>query len=151
MQPSRFKRAGGALGHLLLVALLALGVLTMHTLGHPDHSSAPATSVAAPRAPEAHSELGGTGTPHAAHGEADGRATDPARSSSTHDPVTGTNPTGLCVAVLLGAWVLAALVRAALAGRHGWSAGLVARLGAVLRAGPPPRAPDLTRLSVLRL
>ena len=36
---SRTVRAGGALGHLLLVAVLALGVFAMHGMGHPRESS----------------------------------------------------------------------------------------------------------------
>ncbi|WP_330302233.1 MULTISPECIES: hypothetical protein [unclassified Streptomyces] len=38
---SRNVRTGAALGHLLLVVVLALGVFVMHTVGHPDGSAGP--------------------------------------------------------------------------------------------------------------
>ena len=35
-------RAGGSFGYLLLVVMLALGVFTMYTVGHPEVSSSTA-------------------------------------------------------------------------------------------------------------
>jgi hypothetical protein len=57
----------------------------------------------------------------------------------------------LCVAVMFGAWALTALLRRALARRPDWLAKLLAEAPVMLRPNPPPRGPDLTELSVLRL
>lgn len=57
----------------------------------------------------------------------------------------------LCLAVLLSAYVLAALLKAALTRRPDWPANLLARATVAQRPNPPPRGPDLTQLSVLRL
>ncbi|MFF0750761.1 DUF6153 family protein [Streptomyces sp. NPDC004267] len=135
-------RAGGALARLLLVVVLALGVFVMHSVGHPEGSAA---------------MDGGTMTHSAAPAHADGPATgsahhsSPAPSSpSSHDSGTGMDMTTLCVAVL-GAWLLAALVRAALARRPDRITPLLARLRPALGPNAPPRPPDLARLSVLRI
>ncbi|MFF9853948.1 DUF6153 family protein [Streptomyces litmocidini] len=138
-------RAGGAVGHLLLVVVLALGVFLMHTVGHPEGSGGgmgmSTDAVSGPHhgspayAPASHG-----GAPHAG-GDSDAR----------HEPGTGTDMTTLCVAVL-GAWLLAGLVRAALGRRPDWLALPLARLvRAVGPHGPPPRPPDLALLSVLRI
>ncbi|MFH9738868.1 hypothetical protein ACH4MA_14350 [Streptomyces roseolus] len=59
--------------------------------------------------------------------------------------------TTLCVAVLAG-WLLTGLVRAALGRRPDWLFLLLARLAPALAPhAPPPRPPDLARLSVLRI
>ncbi|CCK26814.1 hypothetical protein BN159_2435 [Streptomyces davaonensis JCM 4913] len=133
MRASRYVRAGGALGQLLLVVVLALGVFVMHTVGHPEdsaHEGMRSTSHAAP--PMEHP------------------ATDEPAGSSTHEPAMPMDMASLCVAVLFGAWVLAALLKSAFT-RHGeWLARLLAQVAAVLRPNPPPRGPDLTQLSVLR-
>ncbi|MER6677037.1 DUF6153 family protein [Streptomyces sp. NPDC000983] len=121
-------RAGGALGQLLLVVVLALGVFVMHTLGHPEDSS--------------HSGAGGVS--HTAPME------HPAEGASTHEPSLPMDMASLCVAVLLGGWVLGALLRSAF-GRHpDGAARLLAQVAAVPRPRPPPRGPTLTLLSVLR-
>jgi uncharacterized RDD family membrane protein YckC len=57
----------------------------------------------------------------------------------------------LCLAVLLSGYVLAALLKAALASRPERLADLLAWTAVVRRPSPPPRGPDLTRLSILRL
>lgn len=57
----------------------------------------------------------------------------------------------LCVAILLGAWMLTALLKPAFTRRHEEWAELLAQVTAFARPRPPPRGPDLTRLSVLRL
>ncbi|WP_328874360.1 DUF6153 family protein [Streptomyces sp. NBC_00287] len=129
---SRYVRAGGALGQLLLVVVLALGVFVMHTLGHPEDSSHSGTQTASHASAMAH------------------EASETTYSSSTHEPAMPMDMASLCVAVLFGAWVLAALLKSAFT-RHGeWLARLLAQVAAVLRPHPPPRAPDLTQLSVLR-
>jgi hypothetical protein len=57
----------------------------------------------------------------------------------------------LCVAILLAAWVLTALRKSASTRRHEEWKALLAQVAAIARPRPPPRGPDLTRLSVLRL
>ncbi|MDT0389024.1 hypothetical protein [Streptomyces dubilierae] len=164
MAVSRSVRAAGALGHLLLVVVLALGVFVMHTVGHPteahgsgtgqaSHGAAALTQPAAGERPAAH---GSEDPPHAAPaGHARRVDTAPAghagHPASTDRPVGAGDMATLCVAVLLAAWVLAALVRSALARDPDGPARLRAQRGAVARPDPPPRGPDLTRLSVLRL
>jgi hypothetical protein len=152
MNVSRNVRKGGALGHLLLVVVLALGVFVMHTVGHPGDSSAAgmsasshasaATTLAAPAAHEPAKAVASMDRNQAAAVE---------HSSSPHMPVTGMDMMSLCLAVLLGAWVLAALVRSALSRHPDWLAHLLAQAPVLLRPDPPPRGPDLTQLSVLRL
>ncbi|MEU0170331.1 hypothetical protein ABZ214_33600 [Streptomyces iakyrus] len=152
MNVSRHVRTGGALGHLLLVVVLAVSVFVMHTVGHPDKSSSAGMSTAS------HVSMASTSGGPAAHEpdsvpmstDAD-RATTFDETSSKHEPAMAMDMLTLCMAVLLSAWVLAALTRSALTRRPDWLATLRAQLPVVLRAIPPPRGPDLTRLSVLRL
>ncbi|MED7827378.1 hypothetical protein, partial [Streptomyces chiangmaiensis] len=79
------------------------------------------------------------------------RVKSPEHSSSTHVPLMAMDMLSLCLAVMLGAWVLATLLRSALARHPDWLARLLAQAPVLLRANPPPRGPDLTQLSVLRL
>ncbi|MFG3517037.1 DUF6153 family protein [Streptomyces bobili] len=155
MKASRYVRAGGALGHLLLVVLLALGVFAMHGMGHPNESDHAGMSTTSPSAITDAAAPGHTPMSAPTDDRAGGRATDSAgkkaESSSTHEPAMTMDMVSLCVAVLFGAWALSALVRSALARRREWLAELLARLTTVARPDPPPRGPDLTRLSVLRL
>ncbi|MBA2948887.1 DUF6153 family protein [Streptomyces himalayensis] len=151
MNVSRYVRTGGALGHLLLVVVLALGVFVMHTVGHPADSSAQMSTTS-------HASASTTDTAPAAHDPAEAHtsigsshATDPAQSSSAHMPAMSMDTMSLCLAVLLGAWVLATLLRAALARRRGGLANLLTQGPVAQRPNPPPRGPDLTQLSVLRL
>ncbi|RZB14301.1 hypothetical protein StrepF001_38705 [Streptomyces sp. F001] len=153
MKASRHVRTGGALGHLLLVVVLALGVFTMHTLGHPDtsHDSAMTTASHATTtdaAAAAHTPMSVPADTEAGVGS---HATDPADPSAAHQPAMAMDMLSLCLAVLFGAWLLAALLRSAFARHTEWLAELLAQVAAVLRPNPPPRGPDLTRLSVLRL
>ncbi|MFF8195278.1 hypothetical protein ACF05L_31450 [Streptomyces bobili] len=156
MKASRNVRAGGALGHLLLVVLLALGVFAMHGMGHPsesDHAGMSATSPSAitDAAAPGHTPTSTPADDMAVGGHATDAAGTKAESSSTHEPAMAMDMVSLCVAVLFGAWALSALVRSALARRREWLAELLAQVAAVARPNPPPRGPDLTRLSVLRL
>ncbi|MFB7587121.1 DUF6153 family protein [Streptomyces sp. NPDC056169] len=129
-------RAGGALAHLLLVVVLALGVFLMHAVGHPEGSGGTTETTAA-----AHHAA----APAGAHGADDGG------SDARHDPGSGMDMTTLCVAVL-GAWLLAGLVRAALARHPDWLALVLARLIPVRGPhAPPRRPPDLAQLSILRI
>jgi hypothetical protein len=136
---NRRVRAAGALGHLLLVVVLALGVFVMHTVGHPD---------------EGHG--GGAGTPsHVSAAEHVSPSTPhraaPEPEPSADPPVMAMDMMSLCLAVLVGVSVLAALLRSALARHRGPSARPHTRVAGALRPRPPPRGPDLTLLSVLRL
>ncbi|MEV5352108.1 hypothetical protein [Streptomyces sp. NPDC052693] len=175
---SRYARAAGALGHLLLVVVLALGVFVMHTMGHPfeAHGSgsgqASHAAVAVPQPASAHEQPASAheqdASAHeqpAAHQQeasarerpasAAGDAPHPVaagHSASTDPPLGAGDLASLCVAVLLAVWVLTALVRSALAREPGRLTRLHARaLAAVRPDPPPPRGPDLTLLSVLRL
>ncbi|MFJ9419206.1 DUF6153 family protein [Streptomyces sp. NPDC101227] len=150
MTTRRQVRAGGAMAHLLLVVLLALGVFVMHTVGHPDGTAgsgghAAAHHAAGTVAMSPSSEVGKGQAPLAHSG-------DSADSSSHYGPGpgSGTNMASLCMAVL-GTWALAMLLRAALARHTGSPADLLAKAVVMLRPDPPPRGPDLTRLSVLRI
>ncbi|MGP4006205.1 DUF6153 family protein [Streptomyces sp. 4N124] len=144
MHVSRYVRAGGALGHLLLVVVLALGVFVMHTVGHPDESSHASTAAMGP-AQAAHEPLD---TPAALDSD---HAADPARSPSADLPVMAMDMASLCVAVLFAAWILVALLRSALARSPGCPGDVLAQAPVLRRSAPPPRTPDLTQLSVLRL
>ncbi|MFD9241419.1 DUF6153 family protein [Streptomyces sp. NPDC059556] len=129
----RSRRAEGALAHLLLVVVLALGVFLMHAVGHPEGSGGMGTG-----SPSAHH-------PAAPHGD-EGSDTD-----TGHEPGPGMDMTTLCVAVLAG-WLFAGLVRAALGRRPDWLTLLLARLTPALGPhAPPPIPPDLSQLSVLRI
>jgi hypothetical protein len=151
LNASRYVRTAGALGHLLLVVVLALGVFIMHTLGHPDDSHADEMSTAS-HAPATVHSAAGSDEPAAARAPMGVEHTTASAPSSSADmPVMAMDMLSLCVAVLLGAWVLAALVRSALARQPDWLANLLAQVAAFPRPNPPPRGPDLTQLSVLRL
>ncbi|MEX0172932.1 hypothetical protein MRBLMG1_005679 [Streptomyces sp. LMG1-1-1.1] len=148
--------------------MLALGVFLMHAVGHPAGSgggmdTASASSASSPAGPAHAAGSGashGTGSRH--NSEGSGRSGSfsshsPSGSHGSdggdarHDPGTGMDMTTLCVAVL-GAWLLAGLVRAALGRRPEWLTLLLARLTPVLGPhAPPRRPPDLARLSVLRI
>ncbi|MFD7446697.1 hypothetical protein [Streptomyces sp. NPDC059909] len=152
---------------LLLVVALALGVFVMHTVGHPGEGSGmtsdshvadsggvpayghraaavteagppPAMAVAVPKTSTATDS-------HAGHGPAPTGATAPA-----DDPGMAMDMASLCVAVL-GTWALAALLHAVFVRRRDWLARLADGVLAVARANPPPRAPDLAKLSILRI
>ncbi|WPO74184.1 hypothetical protein [Streptomyces sp. KN37] len=143
---------------LLLVALL-LGIVTMHTLGHPSGEHA---SHAAVRGGGHGAEVMGHGVGHAAVSAPDPAAVSalelkPQSRSQPQSPSRdgaagmGMDPLSVCLAVL-GAFTLVLLVRAGLS-RPG---GTLARAPAVERpSAPRPEAPPprvlLSRLSVLRI
>ncbi|MGW1248102.1 DUF6153 family protein [Streptomyces sp. NPDC002535] len=131
----RRRRAEGALAHLLLVVVLALGVFLMHAVGHPEGSGGM-----------------GTGSASAHHSAAPHGAGDEGSDADAgHEPGPGMDMTTLCVAVLAG-WLFAGLVRAALGRRPDWLTLLLARLTPALGPhAPPPIPPDLAQLSVLRI
>ncbi|MFJ9011670.1 DUF6153 family protein [Streptomyces canus] len=152
MNVSRRVRGAGPFGHLLFVVVLALGVFVMHTVGHPDTSptagmnSASHASAATPDTAIRAHERTEASTPMESS-----RVEKSAQSASTHMPFTAMDMLSLCMAVMLGAWVLAGLLRSALTRRADWLANLLAQAPVLLRPNPPPRGPDLTQLSVLRL
>ncbi|MEU1596027.1 DUF6153 family protein [Streptomyces sp. NPDC005708] len=132
--------------------VLALGVFLMHTLGHPQDSASTAMSTASHSSVDT---MGGGRLPHqsmaAAPADDASEAKTPGHTASTHKPPMAMDMMSLCVGVLLAAWALAALVRSAFARHPDWLASLLAQAPVVLRGIPPPRGPDLTQLSVLRL
>ncbi|MFE5582309.1 DUF6153 family protein [Kitasatospora sp. NPDC056531] len=124
---------------LLLLAALLLGVVTMHTLGHPTggHGSHGAEVAAVQRMPEHHAA-----------------AVPMTHASVTADPAAagGMDPMTVCLAVLAG-WTLVLLIVGPLLRRSGDAAAEVrARLLRAVRALPPPEGGRilLNRLSVLR-
>lgn len=156
MQASRHVRAAGTLGRLLLLVVLALGVFIMHTMGHPDDCpsmsmSMSSASHASATVHDGHAEVHKPGVLSAHASAVPSRAEKPARPAPAHPPLMAMNMLSLCVAVMTGAWVLAALVRPALTRRPARPADLLARAHTMVPPNPPPRGPDLTRLSVLRL
>ncbi|MGV9315717.1 DUF6153 family protein [Streptomyces sp. NPDC003691] len=137
----RTVRAAGAWGHLLLV-VLALGVFAMHTVGHPDSGSGMShqDATAAP-APVHGPAAAPPDRPQDGHGEPGGPAAP--------DSGMAMDMLALCVAVL--GTVLLTVLLSATAGRR---TDLPPRLRGLLvapRRGPPPRAPDLASLSILRI
>ncbi|WP_399924616.1 hypothetical protein [Streptomyces kanamyceticus] len=160
-------------GQWLLLAALLLGIVTMHTLGHPsgEHSSgghtsgghtshAAAAAGAAARGGGHGAEVMGHGVGHAAVSAPDPAAVSALELKPQSQPQSpsrdgaagmGTDPLSVCLAVL-GAFTLVLLVRAGLS-RPG---GTLARAPAIGRpSAPRPEAPPprvlLSRLSVLRI
>ncbi|MFD4935544.1 hypothetical protein [Streptomyces virginiae] len=135
---------------LLLLAALLLGIVTMHTLGHPTESHAmqdvsPTHSVASAAlpAPAAHG-----GTRHTAAG-----APSPAVPAWGYEmPATEMDPMSVCLAVLAGLVVL--LIGTGRTGsRRAAPLGGAARIPGRSGGGPDPPSPRelLTRLAVLRV
>lgn len=151
MKVSGYVRAGGALGHLLLVVVTALGIFAMHGMGHPSDSAHSTMSTASHSAAMETAASGHAAMSAPADRGTGGHAAQTAGSPSSHEPAMAMDMLSLCVAVLFGAWVLIALLRSALARHQGRPAELLSQITAMLRPNPPPRGPDLTRLSVLRL
>ncbi|MFE6718279.1 DUF6153 family protein [Streptomyces albidoflavus] len=150
---ARTSTVAGRAGRLLLLAALLLGVLTMHTLGHPagEHGSAhgaahgAGTVAAAPAAP-----MGSGAAEH--HSPTTGAPTGTPDSS---DPLPGTDPLSVCLAVL-AALTLGLLLRAGGLLWRGAALGSAARVPLTGRRGAqwpiaPPTRLTLARLSVLRI
>ncbi|OWA05763.1 hypothetical protein B9W68_23265 [Streptomyces sp. CS227] len=154
---TRTGTVAGRAGRLLLLAALLLGVVTMHTLGHPtgDHGSAhgavhgAGTVAAAPAA--------ATGTAAAEHHSPAAGATvgAPTGTPDSSDPLPGTDPLSVCLAVL-AALTLGLLLRAGGLLWRGADPGSAARVLLTGRRGAqwpiaPPTRLALARLSVLRI
>ncbi|MEU8552177.1 DUF6153 family protein [Streptomyces roseoverticillatus] len=132
-------------GRLLLLSALLLGIVTMHTLGHPT----------------GHAGTGHRAGTHAAAGmhaqEAHPReAARPAPGPTADDPLSapGMDPMSVCLAVL-GAAFLALVLLLVTAALRRPAAALAAARARLLRPlwpiPPPPRHKSLARLSVLRV
>lgn len=159
MNARKHARAAGAMAHLLLVVVLALGVFAMHTVGHPDDSSGGGTGMSAGAHASAASGSHGA-APEPEHDAMAAAHSSPALGAVTaehgsaadkHDSGMTMDMASLCVAVLLSAWALAALLYAAFTRRPSWLADLLAQAVVLLRPNPPPRGPELSQLSVLRI
>ncbi|MEU6821314.1 hypothetical protein ABZ921_11830 [Streptomyces atriruber] len=159
-------RNGTGHGQLLLLAALLLGIVTMHTLGHPSggHEGGAAGSAGSAGSGTVSSAMGhGMGgaralderstAPHERDTTSPGHAAAPA-PASTPDSHGGMamDPLSVCLAVL-GAFTLLVLVRAGLLRPGGTLARLPApgRLLHTLRPNPPPPRILLAHLSVLRI
>ncbi|MFI8274254.1 hypothetical protein ACIGBH_04955 [Streptomyces sp. NPDC085929] len=133
---------------LLLLAALLLGIVTMHTLGHPSRShtmqdAAPAAAVASAGRAADHTPGTATAPAHASH--------DRGPAAEAPPPGTGMDPMSVCLAVLGGLTLL--ILGAGPAGFRD-----AAPLGGAARrpgrsGGPDPPSPRelLTRLAVLRV
>ncbi|WP_408995401.1 hypothetical protein [Streptomyces caniscabiei] len=131
----------------------------MHSTGHPSESAHAMSTVSHSTA--ATDTARSTDATRSADATRSTDAADPAAPAdahttgsgprSSHKPAPTMDMQSLCVAILLGAWVLTALLAPAFTRRHEERAELLARVAAFARPRPPPRGPDLTRLSVLRL
>ncbi|WP_231626754.1 DUF6153 family protein [Streptomyces apocyni] len=127
-------------GQLLLLAALLVGLVTMHTLGHPAEASGAATATADVQAVAHMHTAEDAGTPRESHGATE----SPAPADHGMDPMS------VCLAVL-SAFTLALLAAAGLPWRRA-GARLAPRTWApyALRP-PPPRRSVLSQLSVLRI
>ncbi|WP_210586888.1 DUF6153 family protein [Streptomyces sp. GESEQ-35] len=120
----------GTYGRLLLFAVLLLGVVTMHTVGHP-------------------AEHSGVHSPAAVH------QTHVPPADSAHDetpPMSGMDPASVCLAVL-GAFAFVWLLSVALGGDLRAAARTVVPVRPLyaLRPNRPPPRLLLAQLSVLRI
>ncbi|WP_250304451.1 hypothetical protein [Streptomyces sp. A 4/2] len=155
-------------GQLLLFAALLFGIVMMHTVGHPAQAGAPMTGTVMAgagmpevradgarmpevRMPEAHPAAAPAMAPAAAHPPtapvphaAPVRAHRQHTEHAPHQPLM--DPMSVCLAVLV-AWAAALLLRHP-AGRP--AAVAATPLLRALWPNPPPLAPPLGRLSVLR-
>ncbi|MEU5187915.1 DUF6153 family protein [Streptomyces klenkii] len=128
-------------GRLLLLSALLLGIVTMHTLGHPT----------------GHAGTGHKAGTHAAAGmHAQAHSAPPTPGPTADDPLTapGMDPMSVCLAVL-GAALLALVLLLVTAALRRPAAALAAARARLLRPlwpiPPPPRHKSLARLSVLRV
>ncbi|RLV08427.1 hypothetical protein CTZ27_06385 [Streptomyces griseocarneus] len=143
------RRATAWCGRLLLFCALLLGIVTMHTLGHPtghgsSHMACPergaGNCATSPHRPAAAGQ----------HTQADAQAHD---TTTAHGENTGMDPMSVCLAVL-GAGLLTIvllLVAAALRRPETARGPAPALLRTLWPIPPPPRHKALARLSVLRV
>ncbi|MFD8998209.1 hypothetical protein [Streptomyces abikoensis] len=154
------RRVAAWCGRLLLFAALLLGIVTMHTLGHPrDHGPVAGTHATASGGHAMASA--GHATPSAGHATPGaGHASVPAASTPHGGGHGGMDPLSVCLAVLGTGSATAFLLALALAAflrffRDRPDTGPVATRAWFSRAlwpvPPPPRQKALARLSVLRV
>ncbi|MFD7085893.1 hypothetical protein ACFYXV_22150 [Streptomyces sp. NPDC002181] len=139
---------------LLLLAALLLGIVTMHTLGHPSRSHAMEDAAAAAAVAPARHAVGHTAGHRpdpADQASGDQASGDRTPAAGTPPAGTGMDPMSVCLAVLGGLTLL--ILGAGPAGSRD-----AAPLGGAARApgrsgGPDPPSPRelLTRLAVLRV
>ncbi|MFG2482604.1 hypothetical protein ACGFSI_07530 [Streptomyces virginiae] len=158
MTRSARRAAPGA--RLLLLAALLLGIVTMHTLGHPTESHAmqdvsPAHSVASAQrpTPAVHGGTRHTAAAAAATAAIAAGVPSPAVPAWGYEmPATEMDPMSVCLAVLAGLVVL--LIGTGRTGsRRAAPLGGAARIPGRSGGGPDPPSPRelLTRLAVLRV
>lgn len=148
MNVRRFVPTGDAAARLLLVAVLVFGVFAMHTVGHRGSASVATVSTSSQAA--SGDPVAAVDMAPAAIAVADLLPADEQSNSTSEDPSTGMSLAYLCVAVI-SVWLLVGLLRMVLARRADWLTRLRTRTVVLLTPNPPPRKPDLTRLSVLRI
>ncbi|WP_274029744.1 hypothetical protein [Streptomyces sp. MMBL 11-1] len=153
-------------GQLMLFAALLFGIVTMHTVGHPEEHGGPPSSPraltehVAPAPGPAHGPdraQGPAPAPAPAHdpapGVADAQQPPPHGSPGSGAPMSGMDPLSVCLAVL-GVWGLA-LLGFWLLGLRADGRPLGTPVGAgllrALRPIPPPRISVLASVSVLRI
>jgi hypothetical protein len=160
---------------LLLFALLLIGTVGMHTIGHPPEAKAATPAAAPAAAPAVMTDAAASAAAMPAAPDAvsadpgdcpSGHCSSPAGLPTAHSPAGqgghgapgsdhgssgGMDPMSLCLAIALAAFVLAVTwfaLRRGTRRRTTAVRGLWGRLGSAL---PPPRPPDLSRLAVLRI
>ncbi|MGY5080908.1 hypothetical protein ACWIGX_28085 [Streptomyces nigrescens] len=149
------------MAHLLIVVALALGVLVMHGLCHPADPAEPVgTGSTAQHATMAEGQQHMPSGPYEGAGllaASDIHGAEPAPAASKPDPGRHDRPShtmdmaSLCLAVL-SVWIMGLLFGGLLSRVRAWALSSLAAFVAGLRPKlPPPRAPDLLRLSVLRI
>ncbi|TGB05967.1 DUF6153 family protein [Streptomyces sp. MZ04] len=139
-------------GQLLLLAALLLGIVTMHTLGHPTGHGSGAEQASVQREMRGTATAQGLARAHDMGTEPVARTADDTVTASSPAGLHGMDPLSVCLAVL-GAFTLLLLLRAGLLrpGGFGVPARALARPLDGLRPRPPPPRILLARLSVLRI
>ncbi|MEU9605518.1 DUF6153 family protein [Streptomyces sp. NPDC048057] len=149
---SKTIKTAGVWGHLLLV-VLALGIFAMHTVGHPDAESG------ASHGGDRMAATSSTSTVLAVSTVFDGTHSAASQVPAVQDAGGDHDAAGsgmamdmlsLCMAVL-GTWILAALLKAALVRSGDRSPRRRTGVPVAPLRGPPPRGPDLSSLSILRI
>ncbi|MFJ6701000.1 hypothetical protein ACIQM4_33795 [Streptomyces sp. NPDC091272] len=145
-------------GRLLLFAALLLGIVTMHTLGHPagqhgEHGTASPSSVGTTIPISTKVTMTAPDAPHTTPIDTPHHpAASPTSASTPPSPLPGMDPMSVCLAVL-AAWGVVLFGAGLLAG--GPSAWTVpprsSGPASALRPRPPPRKAVLASLSVLRI
>ncbi|MDT0452091.1 DUF6153 family protein [Streptomyces hesseae] len=150
------RRVAAWCGRLLLFAALLLGIVTMHTLGHPrDHApGATADAVAGAHAMTAgHAQAVAPAMPDATPDAMPG--THASASTAHRGGHGGMDPLSVCLAVLGAGWAAAFFLSLVAFFRDRPRTGPVAARAWFSRAlwpiPPPPRRKALARLSVLRV